>query len=350
MRKYIQEVVSSPYKIIAIDDDAGILDSLSVVLKRNGYSLTTFTNSLDAIEELKNTKYDLLLLDFIMTPLHGDQVVSEIRKFDKDLYILLLTGHKDLAPPLDTIKQLDIQGYCEKSDNFDQLLLLIESGLKSIDQRKTISDMNIELEDANTKLKKAYLDIVQTIRATVEAKDSYTRGHSDRVSAYSVLLGKYLHLNEDEQEILKIGGLFHDVGKIGIPDTILLKNGKLTDEEYSEIKKHPQIGANILGESELFKNIIPFVKYHHERYDGRGYPEGLIGDNIPYVARIAALADSFDAMSSRRVYRDSLPKEIVREEIVKNLGTQFDPEIGSTFLDIIDNHYDEIQTIKDTYK
>lgn len=350
MRKYIQEVVSSPYKIIAIDDDAGILDSLSVVLKRNGYSLTTFTNPLDAIEELKSTKYDLLLLDFIMSPLHGDQVVSEIRKFDKDLYILLLTGHKDLAPPLDTIKQLDIQGYCEKSDNFDQLLLLIESGLKSIDQRKTISDMNIELEDANTKLKKAYLDIVQTIRATVEAKDSYTRGHSDRVSAYSVLLGKYLHLNADEQEILKIGGLFHDVGKIGIPDTILLKNGKLTDEEYNEIKKHPQIGANILGESELFKNIIPFVKYHHERYDGRGYPEGLIGDNIPYVARIAAVADSFDAMSSRRVYRDSLPKEIVREEIVKNLGTQFDPEIGSTFLDIIDNHYDEIQTIKDTYK
>lgn len=350
MRKYIQEVVSSPYKIIAIDDDAGILDSLSVVLKRNGYSLTTFTNPLDAIEELKNTKYDLLLLDFIMSPLHGDQVVSEIRKFDKDLYILLLTGHKDLAPPLDTIKQLDIQGYCEKSDNFDQLLLLIESGLKSIDQRKTISDMNIELEDANTKLKKAYLDIIQTIRATVEAKDSYTRGHSDRVSAYSVLLGKHLHLNEDEQEILKIGGLFHDVGKIGIPDTILLKNGKLTDEEYNEIKKHPQIGANILGESELFKNIIPFVKYHHERYDGRGYPEGLAGDNIPYIARIAAVADSFDAMSSRRVYRDSLPKEIVREEIVKNLGTQFDPEIGSTFLDIIDNHYDEIQTIKDTYK
>lgn len=350
MRKYIQEVVSSPYKIIAIDDDAGILDSLSVVLKRNGYSLTTFTNPLDAIEELKSTKYDLLLLDFIMSPLHGDQVVSEIRKFDKDLYILLLTGHKDLAPPLDTIKQLDIQGYCEKSDNFDQLLLLIESGLKSIDQRKTISDMNIELEDANTKLKKAYLDIVQTIRATVEAKDSYTRGHSDRVSAYSVLLGKHLHLNEDEQEILKIGGLFHDVGKIGIPDTILLKNGKLTDEEYNEIKKHPQIGANILGESELFKNIIPFVKYHHERYDGRGYPEGLAGDNIPYIARIAAVADSFDAMSSRRVYRDSLPKEIVREEIVKNLGTQFDPEIGSTFLDIIDNHYDEIQTIKDTYK
>ena len=350
MRKYVQEVVSSPYKIMAVDDDPGILDSLTVVLKRNGYSLVTFTNPLDALNELKTNHYDLLLLDFIMSPLHGDQVVAEIRKFDKDLYILLLTGHKDLAPPLDTIKQLDIQGYCEKSDNFDQLLLLIESGLKAIEQRKTISDMNEELESTNEKLKKAYLDIVQSLRATVEAKDSYTRGHSDRVSAYSVLLGKYLKVSDDELEILRIGGLFHDVGKIGIPDTILLKNGKLTDEEYAEIKKHPQIGVDILGDSDMFKNIIPFVKYHHERYDGKGYPEGLSGENIPYIARIAAVADSFDAMSSRRVYRDSLPIEVVKEEIMKNLGTQFDPEIGSVFLDIIDNHYDEIQEIKDKYK
>ena len=350
MRKYVQEVVSSPYKILAVDDDPGILDSLTVVLKRNGYSLVTFTNPLDALNELKTNHYDLLLLDFIMSPLHGDQVVAEIRKFDKDLYILLLTGHKDLAPPLDTIKQLDIQGYCEKSDNFDQLLLLIESGLKAIEQRKTISDMNEELESTNEKLKKAYLDIVQSLRATVEAKDSYTRGHSDRVSAYSVLLGKYLKVSDDELEILRIGGLFHDVGKIGIPDTILLKNGKLTDEEYAEIKKHPQIGVDILGDSDMFKNIIPFVKYHHERYDGKGYPEGLSGENIPYIARIAAVADSFDAMSSRRVYRDSLPIEVVKEEIIKNLGTQFDPEIGSVFLDIIDNHYDEIQEIKDKYK
>ena len=202
MRKYMQEVVTSPFKLIAVDDDPGILDSLTAVLKRNGYDLKTFTNPLDALEEMKKNKYDLLLLDFIMSPLHGDQVVEEIRKFDKDLYILLLTGHKDLAPPLDTIKQLDIQGYCEKSDNFDQLLLLIESGIKSIEQRHTISEINEKLTDANKKLEKTYMDIIQTIRATVEAKDSYTRGHSDRVSAYSVLIGKYLGLSNNELEDL----------------------------------------------------------------------------------------------------------------------------------------------------
>ena len=163
---------------------------------------------------VKNEHFDLMILDFIMTPIHGDQVVEEIRKFNKELYILLLTGHKDLAPPLDTIRRLDIQGYCEKSDKFDQLLLLIESGIKSIKQMNEIKKINSELADTYEKLEKAYLESVQTLRYTVEAKDSYTRGHSDRVSEYSVLLGKYLNLPEETLNTLRIGGLFHDVGKL----------------------------------------------------------------------------------------------------------------------------------------
>lgn len=146
------------------------------------------TDPLEAIEKVKTEQFDLMILDFIMTPIHGDKVVEEIRKFNKDLYILLLTGHKDLAPPLETIRRLDIQGYCEKSDRFDQLLLLIESGAKAINQMKMIKDMNGELKVANSKLEQAYLDSIQTLRYTVEAKDPYTRGHSDRVSEYSVLI------------------------------------------------------------------------------------------------------------------------------------------------------------------
>ncbi len=337
------------YKIIAVDDEEGIIDSLSVFLERSGYNLVGVTDPVQAIERVRNEHFDLMLLDFIMTPLHGDQVVEEIRKFNKELYILLLTGHKDIAPPLETIKRLDIQGYCEKSDKFDQLLLLIESAIKSIDQMREIKRINNELSDANQKLENAYMESIQTLRYTVEAKDPYTRGHSDRVSEYSVLIGKKMGLSDEELDTLRVGGLFHDIGKIGVPDAILRKPDKLTDDEYSEIKNHPSIGAHILAPAAIFQNIIPIVKHHHEKYDGKGYPSQLKGEEIPLFARIAAVADTFDAMTSKRTYRDELPLERVIEEIERYKGTQFDPNIADVFLDILRNHYDEIQAIRDKY-
>ena len=340
---------NASYKILAVDDEIGIVDSLSIFLKRSGYTFAGETDPVKAIERLKNEHFDLLLLDFLMTPLHGDQVVEEIRKFDKELYIILLTGHKDLAPPLETIRRLDIQSYCEKSDKFDQLLLLIESGIKSVAQMNEIKRINTELSDTYEKLEKAYMDTIQTVRYTVEAKDTYTRGHSDRVSEYSVLIGEKLGLGEEDIRRLKIGGLFHDVGKIGVPDSILQKEGHLTDDEYSQIKDHPTIGAHILSSASIFQDIIPIVKHHHERYDGRGYPSQLKGEDIPYLARITAVADSFDAMTSRRVYRDSLPLDRVIEEFENNKGTQFDPQIADTFLDILRNNYDKIKEIQEKY-
>ena len=340
---------NSHYKILAVDDEIGIVDSLSIFLKRSGYTFSGETDPVKAIERLKNEHFDLLLLDFIMTPLHGDQVVEEIRKFDKDLYIILLTGHKDLAPPLETIRRLDIQSYCEKSDKFDQLLLLIESGIKSVEQMEEIKRINAELSETNEKLEQAYMESIQTVRYTVEAKDTYTRGHSDRVSEYSVLIGQKLGLSEDDIKRLRIGGLFHDVGKIGVPDSILQKEGKLTDDEYSQIKDHPTIGAHILSPASIFQDIIPIVKHHHERYDGKGYPSQLKGEDIPYLARITAVADSFDAMTSRRTYRDSLPIDVVIEEFKNNKGTQFDPEITDVFLDILSNEYDKIKEIQEKY-
>lgn len=350
MRKYLQENVTSPYKIMAVDDDSGILDSLKVVLQRSGYGLVCYTNPLEAIEALKKEHFDLLLLDFIMDPLHGDQVVQDIREFDKNLYILLLTGHKDLAPPLETLKKLDIQGYCEKSDSFEQLLLLIQSGLKSVEQMHLISSINEELNEKNEELEKAYLDTIGILRQTVEAKDTYTRGHSDRVSAYSVLIGEKLGLSDKDIHTLKIGGLFHDIGKIGVPDSILLKSSKLSDDEYSQIKNHPSIGAHILGDVPMFQDIIPIVLHHHERFDGNGYPSQLKGSDIPYFARIAAVADTFDAMTSKRSYRDSLPIDVVKDEITRCSGTQFDPDIAKVFLDILNNEYDKIEEIKNEFK
>lgn len=209
------------YKIIVVDDEQGIIDAITISLSK--YYVVGFTNPLDAIEAVKKEHFDLMLLDFLMMPIHGDKVVEEVRKFNQSLYILLLTGHKDLAPPLETIKRLDIQGYCEKSNNFNQLLLLVESGLKSVAQMRTIAEINEQLKEANEQIKDAYYGTIEALRLAVDAKDSYTRYHSDRVSYYSVLIGKQLEFSEEDLETLKQGALFHDIGKIGIPDAILQK-------------------------------------------------------------------------------------------------------------------------------
>lgn len=346
MRKNKQTIISSNYRIIAVDDEIGIIDSLSIFLKKSGYDFVGVTNPMEALEKIRTEHFDLMILDFIMTPIHGDKLVEEIRKFNKELYILLLTGHKDLAPPLETIKRLDIQGYCEKSDKFDQLLLLIESGIKSISQMNLIKQMNEELSNTYNELERAYLDSIETLRYTVEAKDPYTSGHSNRVAKYSELIGKYLNLSEQELKTLHIGGLFHDIGKIGIPDSILLKDSSLTTDEYSQIKNHPAIGAHILCNAKIFKDIIPIVKHHHEKYNGTGYPSQLIGDDIPYLARITAISDSFDAMSSKRNYRNELTLDNIILEIENNKGIQFDPNIADVFLDILKNNYNEIERIK----
>lgn len=347
MRLSAIEQEKSKYKIIAVDDEMGIIDSLKVYLRE--YSITGVTDPQEAIERVKNEHFDLMLLDYIMTPFHGDHVVEEIRKFNKDLYILLLTGHKDLAPPLETIRKLDIQGYCEKSDKFDQLLLLIESGLKSVEQMNIIKKINTELADSKELLEKSYLESIEVLRKTVEVKDVYTRGHSDRVSEYSLLIGEKLNLPPDQMKTLKIGALFHDIGKIGIPDAILLKTDKLTDDEYSEIKNHPTIGAHILSNASIFADIIPIVKHHHERYDGKGYPSRLAGEDIPYLARIVSVADTFDAMTSHRSYRQALDFDYTMNEIERCKSTQFDPAIADVFLEILRTNKDKINEIQQKY-
>lgn len=329
------------YKILVVDDEQGIIDSLKIFL--NHYNITGVTDPVKAIELVKNEHFDLMLLDFLMMPMHGDEVVEEIRKFNKNLYILLLTGHKDLAPPLETIKRLDIQGYCEKSDKVDQLLLLVESGLKSVEQMRIIGDINQKLENAYADLKSAYKGTMESLRLAVDAKDSYTKNHSDRVSYYSVLLAKALNLPEDEVELIRDGGLFHDIGKIGIPDAILQKAGKLTDDEYHDIKNHPSIGEHILKPAKIFDNIIPMVKHHHERYDGRGYPSSLKGEDIPLCARIVCIADSFDAMTSDRSYRPRFTLYKALDELKKCKGTQFDPTLVDLFVPEILNNKEQIE-------
>jgi putative nucleotidyltransferase with HDIG domain len=186
------------------------------------------------------------------------------------------------------------------------------------------------------------MGLLHAMISAVDAKDTYTCGHSERVALLSRRLAKEARLTEHEVERIYMAGLLHDVGKIGVPEAVLQKAGKLTDEEFAEIKKHPEIGARILRDIKQIEDIIPGVLHHHERWDGRGYPMGLSGDSIPLMGRIICLADCFDAMTSSRTYRKALPLEHVLAEIKKCAGTQFDPALAEAFLQI---DPDEITTL-----
>ncbi len=193
-----------------------------------------------------------------------------------------------------------------------------------------------EIEAAGFKLQELTKDVISAFANSIDAKDEYTHGHSSRVAEYAKRIAKKSGKIEEECEEIYYAGLLHDIGKIGVPESIITKDGKLTPEEYEMIKQHPALGAQILGGITEFPYLSVGAQSHHERYDGKGYPQGLKGNEIPEYARIIAVADAYDAMSSKRSYRDPIPQQKVREEIVKGMGTQFDPEYARIMLHLID--------------
>ena len=491
MRKNRALAPQSDCSILAMDDDPIMTLSLQSYFQAAGYHVDVENDPVNAIQRVREGHYDILLLDFLMMPISGDQVVEQIRQFNDELYIILLTGHKSMAPPIKTIRELAIQGYYEKSDRFDQLELLVESCVKSIRQMRTIrsyqqgldkilyvmphiykntspdslthailtffidlsntkdcflalhtdllqesepigpihgayqvaamgqaaelfpldeldqeyerqkdqtgvprlliplsdrtnqqigylgaayyqapskqqvsllnlygrqvaaamgiaqlnsmlSRKNQELSLANQKLMNHHLEVIRLLRLTADARDIYTRGHSDRVSCYALRIAQAMGKPPAYCERVRVAGLFHDIGKIGISDEILLKPTKLTPEEYNIIKDHPAKGADMLASISDFQEIVPIVRAHHERWDGKGYPDGLAGAAIPEEARMIAIADSFDAMTSNRHYRKALPLDSAKQELEKGAGSQFDPNLVPIFLDILE-HYDELE-------
>jgi putative nucleotidyltransferase with HDIG domain len=339
-RRIINEQ-NSKYSILLVDDEIGVIDSLSVVLGKSGYKIDGTVDPLDAVEKLKEEHYDLMILDYLMSPIHGDEVVRLVREFNRDVYILMLTGHKDLAPPIETIRALEIQGYCEKSDRFDQLILLVESGIKSVEQMRELRQFKDELSNTYELLENRYMDTIETLRQVVDAKDVYTRGHSERVSYFSYKIGEHLGLTKEQLEILRVGGLFHDVGKVGIPDRVLLKPSKLDADEYEIIKTHPTKGLQILSGTEAFKEMLPLIVQHHERLDGYGYPNNLKGEEIDFLARIVSVVDAFDAMQSNRAYRSKYTLDRTISQLKEGKGTQFDPDVVDAFVYLL-NDYDAL--------
>ena len=190
---------------------------------------------------------------------------------------------------------------------------------------------------------------LRTFAGTIDAKDRYTEGHSQRVAIYSKELARRMGMNAAMQEHIYYVALLHDIGKIGIPDSVLNKPGRLTDEEYGIIKRHPLIGADILKNYTAIKDVTDGARYHHERYDGKGYCEGLAGGNIPLIARIIAVADTYDAMSSKRCYRESLSSEVIIDELERVSGSQLDPAIVPHMIDMINEGAAPVLLTEDQY-
>ena len=328
MRKS-KRISQNQISILTLDDDPIITSTIKDYFQRSGYEVDTENDPVRAIARVREGSYDILLLDFLMSPICGDQVVEEIRKFNTELFIVLLTGHKSMAPPVKTIRQLDIQGYYEKSDRFDQLELLVESCVKSIKQLRTIKQYQKELSDA-------YMQTIETLRSVVETRDKDTKGHSERVSVLAAAIAEEMGLSEKDVEKIRVAGLFHDIGKIGVRDAVLLKNGPLTNEEYTEIKRHPAEGEKILSAYTEFQDLLPVVRSHHERFDGTGYPDGICGKDICLGARIMTVADSFDAMISNRAYRRGLSFDVVMAELQRNSGKQFDADIVTALMNMVE--------------
>lgn len=334
---------SNKNNVLIIDDDIGMMEAMSVVLDKYDIHLSVFTEPISALQELKNNKHDILVINYLMPAIRGDEIIRKIREFDNDIYIILMSSHKDLAPSIEIMRSLDIQAFFEKSSRFDDLVLLIQAGYKYADQIRSIRNMSSTIANFG-------IEFANVLKKTVDAKDCYTKQHSDRVASYSQLFAKEMKLEENDIELLSLAANFHDIGKIGVEDSILMKNGPLTDDEYDKIKLHPVIGETILSSSEFFKDALPLIRHHHERYDGKGYPDKLKGEKIPYLARLLSVCDTFDALTSKRVYRDEFSIDDALKEMDRVKGTQLDEKLCETFIALVKSSPKEIQSIKTNTK
>lgn len=335
------------YNILIVSNEVRIINKLSILFETSKYIFEVVRDPLAAMNEIKSKNYDLIIINYNFSKKLLELFVKKIRTFDAFTYIMLLAESNNIIDALDIVKNYDVQACHNMDEKFDKLVILVELITNSIYEFMRI---NLQLDNYSENSKSPYLSTVQILRNIVEYKDTYTIGHSFRVSKYSLLIGKSMGLSRTNLKILKVGSIFHDIGKISTPNSILLKNGPLTENEYFQIKSHPLIGSHILFPAIMYSKAIPIIKFHHERFDGNGYPTKLKGEEIPLLVRIVTIADTFDAMTSRRTYREALSLDVVISEFEKNKGTQFDPEITDVFLDILKNDYSKIKRIQEKYK
>lgn len=323
------------YKILIVDDEE---DNLALLYRtlRSKYHITKTTSAIQALEILKENSFDCILSDHKMPLMDGVEFLKRVNDIYPRTMKLLVTAYSDVKILIDAINYAKIYRYIKKPYSPDELLLIVESALECYQLKKDNENLIADLKDL-------FSGTVKAIIEALDAKDSFTLGRSRRVAFYALKIAKKISLTPSEISKIELAGLLHDIGMIGIEEDILNKTEKLTDEEYNKIKMHVFYSLKILEDIKQLSEITEIIKYHHEYYNGCGYPYGLKGEEIPLGSRIIAIADAFDALTSNRAYRSSLTPDEALKIIEQGCEKQFDPNLVDVFKAILPQALEEIK-------
>lgn len=325
-------------RVLVIDDDASLLHSFIALLEAEEYEVVGAASAEDAEFHLGQGAFDAVLCDLCLPGMSGMDLLRRVHGALPDVPIILVTGYGTTELARQALRE-GASDFIVKPLKSGELPIVVERNLaRRMVQRKSALTHRIEL---NT----SYESILDALLSALDTRDTETQGHSERVTAYTMELADKLGVGSEMLYHIERGALLHDIGKIGIPDRILLKPDKLTDAEWAEMRQHTRIGWRMCSRIEMLKTASDIVLHHHERWDGKGYPSGLSGEQIPLGARLFALADTLDAMTSDRPYRAALPVAAARAEILKHAGTQFDPDIVKLFLSIPESRWMYIRAL-----
>ena len=339
--------------ILVIDDDLAVCELLADSLATFGHPAYTASNASEALEIVKREPIRLVLTDIDMPEVDGFEVLRSIKSYDADVDVVMVTGATDVDIAIRAIRE-GASDYVTKPLNLDEVQIVVERTLK---ERRLVLDDRAhrerlkELVDVRTQevtnlchdLSDSYESTLHALMTALDFRDNETQGHSYRVVDYAVLVARLMGIEEPELTNIRRGAILHDVGKIGVPDAVLRKPGKLNEEEWKEMRRHPELGYRMLKDISFLQSCLNIVLSHQERYDGTGYPRGLKGEQIPLGARIFAVVDTFDAMTSDRPYRPAVSISEARDEIRCWSNTQFDPNVAEAFLTIEESAWHRIR-------
>jgi len=327
--------VSTPANVLVVDDEPQICGLIQDALATQGLHCASTCNSVEAQRMMTGGGYNVVITDLAMPQASGLELLAQARGHDPLCKVILITAYAS-EDSLAGALRLGAYDFLEKPFDLARLIQSVRDALSG--QSAPLTARAARAMQAVGRQREIHLESIRALAQAVEAKDPYTRRHSDQVAHYARHLGRAAGLAEDLVESIRTAALLHDVGKIGIPDHILTKPGRLTSKEFSHVRRHPMLGFQILQNISVFSVEAKLVRHHHENWDGSGYPDGLAGEAIPLGARIINLADSIDAMLMKRTYKEAYSVPKMLEEIQRGSGTQFEPQLTQVALNWCRNH------------